>query len=100
VCRHHRRRAGDREGFPVPRLRCAWHVLSAFPERQERNDADAEGDRALDPIAGKRLKEMLSFVESLDRWYAQMLTVPKPKLAALMRLGTRIVALLPLGKSK
>ena len=43
---------------------------------------------------------MLSFVESLDRWYAQMLTVPKPKLAALIRLGTRIVALLPLGKSK
>ncbi len=24
---------------------------------------------------------MLGFVESLDRWYAQMLTVPKPKLA-------------------
>jgi hypothetical protein len=43
---------------------------------------------------------MLGFVESLDRWYAQMLTVPKPKLAALIRLGTRIVALLPLGKSK
>ena len=62
--------------------------------------ADAEGDRALDPVASKRLKEMLGFVESLDRWYAQMLTVPKPKLAALIRLGTRIVALLPLGKSK
>src|SRR5438874_1236461 len=30
--------------------------------------ADAERDRALDPVAGKRLKEMLSFVESLDRW--------------------------------
>jgi hypothetical protein len=62
--------------------------------------ADAEGDRSLDPVAGKRLKEMLNFVESLDRWYAQMLTVPKPKLAALIRLGTRIVALLPLGKGK
>src|SRR3954468_11261726 len=55
--------------------------------------ADAEGDRTLDPVAGKRLKEMLSFVESLDRWYAQMLTVPKPKLATLIRLGTRIVTL-------
>src|SRR5262244_425263 len=62
--------------------------------------ADAESDRALDPVAGKRLKEMLSFVESLDRWYAQMLTVPKPKLAALIRLGTRIVTLLPLGKNR
>jgi hypothetical protein len=36
----------------------------------------------------------------LDRWYAQMLTVPKPKLAALVRLGTRIESLLPLGKHK
>jgi hypothetical protein len=29
-----------------------------------------------------------------------MLTVPKPKLAALIRLGTRIASLLPLGKQK
>ena len=36
----------------------------------------------------------------IDRWYAQMLTVPKPKLATLIRLGTRIVSLLPLGKQK
>jgi DNA-binding transcriptional regulator GbsR (MarR family) len=62
--------------------------------------ADAERDRALHPVAGKRLKDMLAFIESLDRWYAQMLTVPKPKLAALVRLGTRIIGLLPLGKSK
>jgi DNA-binding transcriptional regulator GbsR (MarR family) len=62
--------------------------------------AAAESDRTLDPVAGKRLKDMLGFVESLDRWHAQMLTVPKPKLAALIRLGTRIVTLLPLGKSK
>ena len=62
--------------------------------------ADAEGDSKLHPVADKRLKDMLAFVEGLDRWYAQMLTVPKPRLAALMRLGTRIVNLLPLGKPK
>ena len=62
--------------------------------------ADAEGDRSLHPLAGKRLKEMLAFIENLDRWYAQMLTVPKPKLATLVRLGTRIIALLPLGKNR
>jgi DNA-binding transcriptional regulator GbsR (MarR family) len=60
--------------------------------------ADAERDPKLHPVAGKRLKDMLGFVETLDRWHAQMLTVPKPKLAALIRLGTRIVSLLPLGK--
>jgi hypothetical protein len=36
----------------------------------------------------------------MDRWYAQMLTVPKPKLAALMRLGARVISFLPLGKVK
>jgi DNA-binding transcriptional regulator GbsR (MarR family) len=62
--------------------------------------ADAERDPKLHPVAGRRLKDMLVFVEGLDRWYAQMLTVPKPKLAALVRLGTRIITLLPLGKRK
>ena len=62
--------------------------------------AEADRDPKLHPVAGKRLKDMLAFVETLDRWYAQMLTVPKPKLAALIRLGTRIVSLLPLGKQK
>ncbi len=60
--------------------------------------ADAEGDPKLHPVAAKRLKGMLGFVETLDRWYAQMLTVPKPKLAILIRLGARIASLLPLGK--
>jgi DNA-binding transcriptional regulator GbsR (MarR family) len=62
--------------------------------------ADAERDPKLHPVAAKRLKEMLGFVDQLDRWYAQMLTVPKPTLAALVRLGARIVSLLPLGKLK
>ena len=62
--------------------------------------AEAGQDAKLHPLAAKRLKDMLAFVEMLDRWYAQMLTVPKPKLAALVRLGTRIIALLPIGKHK
>jgi DNA-binding transcriptional regulator GbsR (MarR family) len=62
--------------------------------------ADADHDPKLHPLAARRLKDMLGFVETMDRWYAQMLTVPKPKLAALMRLGARVVSLLPIGKSK
>src|ERR1700730_17456562 len=46
--------------------------------------ADAERDPALHPVAGRRLAEMLEFVETLDRWYAQMLAVPRSKLAALI----------------
>jgi DNA-binding transcriptional regulator GbsR (MarR family) len=61
---------------------------------------DAERDPKLHPVVRKRLTDMLSFVETLDRWYMQMLTVPKPQLAALIRLGTRIVSLMPLSKRK
>jgi len=62
--------------------------------------ADAEGDPTVHAVATKRLKDMLAFVDMVDRWYAQMFTVPKSKLAALIRLGTRIVGLLPGGKDK
>jgi DNA-binding transcriptional regulator GbsR (MarR family) len=61
---------------------------------------EAEQDRSVHPVAASRLKEMLAFTETVDRWFAQMLTIPKPQLAALMRLGARIVRFLPRGKSK
>ena len=62
--------------------------------------ADARGDAKIDPIAAKRLKDMLDFTETIDGWSTQMLGVPRAKLAALIRLGARIVSLLPLGKAE
>jgi DNA-binding transcriptional regulator GbsR (MarR family) len=61
---------------------------------------DAADDPTISSVASKRLKEMLAFTELVDRWYAQMLTVPRPRLVALMRLGEKIVSFLPAGKSK
>jgi DNA-binding transcriptional regulator GbsR (MarR family) len=61
--------------------------------------ADAEGDASVHPVASRRLKEMLEFTQTVDRWYAQMLTIPKPKLAALMRLGAKVIRFLPAGKA-
>jgi DNA-binding transcriptional regulator GbsR (MarR family) len=62
--------------------------------------ADAERDPALHPVAASRLKEMLDFVVTLDRWYAQMLTVPRSKLEALIRLGAKIINFLPIGRKR
>jgi DNA-binding transcriptional regulator GbsR (MarR family) len=62
--------------------------------------SEADADSKIHPVARKRLKDMLDFVGTMETWYAQMLTVPKPKLAALMRLGARIVNFLPGGKAK
>ncbi|RZJ01524.1 MAG: MarR family transcriptional regulator [Brevundimonas sp.] len=60
--------------------------------------AEAETDPTVHPVALKRLKEMLEFTETIDRWYAQITTVARPKLMALLKLGARIAALIPGGK--
>jgi DNA-binding transcriptional regulator GbsR (MarR family) len=62
--------------------------------------AEANNDPALHPIAAKRLQDLLVFTETMDRWFTQMQTIPKSKLAGLIRLGTKIINFLPLGKSK
>jgi DNA-binding transcriptional regulator GbsR (MarR family) len=62
--------------------------------------SDAALDPKMSPVASKRLKEMLLFTETVDGWFTQMLTVPRPKLIALMRLGARIVSFLPGAKPK
>lgn len=62
--------------------------------------SQASDDPAIHPMVVRRLTEMLSFTETLDAWYAQMLRLPRPKLAALLRLGSRIVNFLPSGKSR
>ncbi len=62
--------------------------------------AEAENDPTVSRIAAARLKEMHTFVQMLDSWYAQMLSVPKSQLAAVVRLGTRLFRFLPSGKKK
>jgi len=61
--------------------------------------AEAEGDRRISPVAVARLAEMLEFVETVNRWYDQMLRVPKGKLVALIRMGSKIADIItPFGK--
>lgn len=57
--------------------------------------AEAEGDRTVNPVAIERLKDMLKFTETIDAWYAQMLSVPKAKLASILRLGAKIIKFIP-----
>ena len=47
--------------------------------------AEAEGDPTVHPVALQRLKAMLGFVDTMDGWYGQMLTVPRPQIAALVK---------------
>src|SRR6476646_251926 len=62
--------------------------------------SDAADDPTISPVASRRLKEMLAFTELVDRWYVQMLNVPRSRLAALIKLGEKVVSFLPAGKAK
>jgi DNA-binding transcriptional regulator GbsR (MarR family) len=62
--------------------------------------AETEQDTAVTDVARRRLKEMLGFVEQMDGWYSQMLTVPKSSLSGLIRLGTKVFNILPAAKRK
>jgi DNA-binding transcriptional regulator GbsR (MarR family) len=59
--------------------------------------AAAVGDADVHPVAQARLGALLEFVDSMDRWYGQMRAVPRPQIAALVRLGAKVVSLLSLG---
>jgi DNA-binding transcriptional regulator GbsR (MarR family) len=57
-------------------------------------------DGKIHPVAQARLNALLEFVDTMDRWYGQMRAVPRPQIAALVRLGARIVNLVALARRK
>ena len=62
--------------------------------------AEADSDAKVSPVAKARLKDMLQFTETVDGWFTQMMTVPRAKLIALLRLGAKVVADLPIGRGR
>ncbi len=60
--------------------------------------AEAEGDARLSPVALERLRAMLAFMETINRFYDQMLGVPKSTLATLIKMGSGITKVLGLGR--
>lgn len=60
----------------------------------------AESEPAISPVILERMREMQSFLNTVDSWYAQMLTVPKAKLNMLMKMGNKVIGLLNLTSRK
>ncbi len=56
--------------------------------------AQAETESGLDPTALRRMQDMQEFLATADTWFRDMLTVPRPKLMLLMKMGTKVVSLL------
>ena len=59
---------------------------------------EARQDGAVGAVARKRLEDMLEFTEAANGWYEQMRAVPRSTLKTLIRMGTKILKFLPLGK--
>ena len=60
--------------------------------------AQAKGDPRVSDVACARLAEMGQFVEIVNRWYDQMISVPAPKIMALMRMGAKVANFLSFGR--
>ena len=60
--------------------------------------ADAQSDPRVDALAKKRLTEMFEFTSAADRWFQQMLSLPRGKLKTLMKLGAKVAKILPSAK--
>jgi DNA-binding transcriptional regulator GbsR (MarR family) len=62
--------------------------------------AEAEGDARVSAVAQARLAEMQAFIETLNRWYDQMLSVPPAKIMSLINMGAKVVNFLSFGRGK
>jgi DNA-binding transcriptional regulator GbsR (MarR family) len=89
-----------------------WELVTRIAEGRKAREIDpakavlrncvaqAQDDSRVSPIALKRLKAMLDFVETVDRWYGQMLRLPKSTIMTLMKMGGKISGLLGGGRSR
>jgi DNA-binding transcriptional regulator GbsR (MarR family) len=59
--------------------------------------AEADGDPRVSKAAKQRLAEMDDFLTTMSRWHDQMLSVPAPKLMALVRMGSKVARLVGFG---
>ena len=89
-----------------------WQILICIARGRKEREVDpaivairhiletADADPRINTVARKRLHEMNGFLTTLDTWFGQMLTVPPNTLMKLIKLGTRVVNLVGLGRGK
>lgn len=62
--------------------------------------AQAEAEVGIHPVVLERLHAMQEFLETADKWYAQMLGVPRKQLNTLMKMGDKVFSVLRLTNRK
>ncbi|WP_322096468.1 GbsR/MarR family transcriptional regulator [Pelagibius marinus] len=93
---------GDRRDHFVAETDIWEMVLRIAESRKEREIDPATAvlrrcvraggeDPRVGKVARQRLEAMLDFMETTDRWYQQMVCLPKAKVFALLKMGSRVV---------
>jgi len=63
--------------------------------------AEAETDKSISPEARKRFKQMLDTVEGVDKSFSEIIQLPAPLLARLVRMGGAVARLVaPSGRKR
>lgn len=85
-----------------------WDILRILAEERRRREVDPTLSMLRDALmrapttaedrhAQARMAEMYELIETLSRWFDDLLGLPTPKLVRLMKLGDRLKALLDVG---
>jgi DNA-binding transcriptional regulator GbsR (MarR family) len=61
---------------------------------------EARADARISRTARERIEGMHDFVATIDDWYQQMIAIPPGRLMMLIKMGKRVLAFLPKGKTK
>jgi DNA-binding transcriptional regulator GbsR (MarR family) len=89
-----------------------WQILTRIAQGRKEREIDpavasirrvleiADKDPTISKVARSRLNEMHVFVTTLDDWFGQMMAVPPATLMSMIKLGSRVVNLLGLGRSR
>ncbi|MGB0748056.1 MAG: GbsR/MarR family transcriptional regulator [Magnetospiraceae bacterium] len=86
-----------------------WQILICIAQGRKEREIDpaiaalkdimarVDDDPTISETSRTRLREMHSFMGTLDSWFGQMLTVPPATLMRLINMGTKVVSILGLG---
>ena len=97
---------GDRRDHFVAKG-TTWEMLLTILEGRKRREIEPtitllkqcvdqmESDRETPKEIKQRIKEMLTFISTLASWFDQVKILPKPTLVALMKMGSKVVKVLP-----
>jgi DNA-binding transcriptional regulator GbsR (MarR family) len=89
-----------------------WQMLTRIAQGRKEREIDpamaaihkalqaADADPMTSKVARTRLHEMQAFLGTMNDWFEQMLTVPPSTLLRLIKLGSRVVNMLNLGRGK